>query len=274
LDLMRHTSGFTYGFLGNSAVKRAYDSSNIANNPDISGSEFITRLAALPLQFQPGTAWGYGVSTEVLGHIVEAIADMPLDEFIATRITEPLQMPDTAFWVEESKQQRLAEPQVDAASGKRPPMREVGKRPARFNGGGGMVSTAADYARFCQFWLNGGELDGNRLISRKTVELMTSDHLPPDIGFDPETAAFFDSSLPSPAFGYGFGLGFAVRTHPGRNPAHGSVGEFYWLGATGPNFWIDPREKLSAVLMVQVPFELMPYFFYLTRALVYQAVSD
>jgi len=273
LDLFRHTSGFTYGFLGNSPVKQLYNASGI-DNPQITKDEFIAKLSALPLQFEPGAAWGYGVSIDVLGHIVEAIARVSLEKFIAKRITEPLRMPDSAFWVENPKQQRLAEPQVDPATGKRPSMRNAASRPGRFNGGGAMLSTPADYARFCQFWLNRGELDGVRLVSRKTAELMIQDHLPQGIGFDADTAALFGPALPSSTYGYGFGLGFAVRTHVGRHPVHGSVGDFYWVGSTGTSFWIDPSEQLLAILMMQAPFQLMFPYYFRTRTLVYQALID
>jgi CubicO group peptidase (beta-lactamase class C family) len=274
LDLLRHTSGFTYEHLGDSAVKKLYRTSDVAStSAAITSAVFIAKLAALPLQFAPGSAWGYGVSTDVVGHIVEAVSGVSLDAFIATRITDPLRMPDTAYWVPEQKRHRLAEPQVDPSTGERPLMGDVARRPARFSGGCGMVSTAIDYARFCQFWLNGGDLDGVRLVSRKTVEFMTSNHLQPTIRYDADTAATFGSFLPSPDYGYGFGLGFAVRTHVGRNPAQGSVGEFYWVGSTGTSFWIDPREKLFAIFLVQASEQLVP-FFCLTRALVYQALVD
>ena len=201
-DLLRHTSGFTYGWLGRSAVKRLYVASDVAN-PGHSRDEFIARLATLPLQFEPGAAWGYSVSTEVLGHIVEQVAGVGLDVFVGTRITQPLGMPDTAFWIPEASKGRLAEPQINAETGKRPAMRNALAQPARFNGGNGVVSTAADYARFCQCLLNGSTLEGMRLVSRKTIELMTANHLPPAVVFDPETAAMLGPVLPSPEFRLG-----------------------------------------------------------------------
>jgi CubicO group peptidase (beta-lactamase class C family) len=136
-----------------------------------------------------------------------------------------------------------------------------------------MVSTASDYARFCQFWLNGGQLDGVRLVSRKTVELMTMDHVPPGTKIGPDMPAPFGALLPSPEMGQGFGLGFAVRTDAGRNPLPGSVGDFYWGGAYGTYFWIDPKEKLFVVLMMQAPAQRLPYR-YLLRDLAYQAVVN
>lgn len=271
-DLLRHTSGFTYGILGQSAVKRLYVASDVANSCH-SRAEFLARLAALPLQFEPGTAWGYSVSTEVLGYIVEQVAGVGLDDFVGTRITQPLGMAETAFWIPESRKDRLAEPQINTATGKRPATRDALARPARFNGGNGMVSTAADYARFCQCMLNGGELEGTRLVSRKTVELMTADHLPPGVDFDAETAAVLGPQLPSPVYGAGFGLGFAVRTQAGQSTWHGSVGDYFWAGEPGTYFWVDPREELIAILMTQ-GFEagraLRPF----VRALVYQAIAD
>jgi len=271
-DLLRHTSGFTYGWLGRSAVKRLYVASDIQNLGH-SGAEFIAKLAALPLQFEPGAAWGYSVSTDVLGHIIEQVAGVGLDAFVSNRITQPLGMPDTAFWIPEASRGRLAEPQINAETGKRPPMRDALARPARFNGGAGMVSTAADYARFCQCLLDGGDLEGTRLVSRKTVELITADHLPPGIGFDPETAAMIGPALPGPVYGAGFGLGFVVRTHPGRSTWHGSAGDYSWAGAEGTYFWVDPKEELIAILMtqgVEAGRALRPF----VRSLVYQAITD
>jgi CubicO group peptidase (beta-lactamase class C family) len=188
------------------------------------GSDYLAKVAELPLEYEPGTTWAYSISTECAGPCGGGISGVTLEQFIARHITEPLGMTDTAFWIDETRRGRIAEPQIDLQTGTRPPMIDVTQRFARCRGGGGMVSTAGDYGRFCQFLLNGGTLDGVRLVSRKTVELMTADHLPPGTAFDPECTALLGAILPSPELGAGFGLGFAVRTHVGRSPRHGSVG--------------------------------------------------
>jgi CubicO group peptidase (beta-lactamase class C family) len=272
LDLMRHTSGLTYGWTGDSAVKRLYrrDRIDVFSGPT---AEFRAALAALPLEFHPGSTWSYGVSTDLLGSVIEAVTGRDLGDVIADTITGPLGMADSGFRVDEPRAHRLAEPGIDPATGKRPGGANVLRRPARAKGGSGMVSTAADYLRFCQFWLNGGELDGVRLVSRKTVELMTADHLPPGVAFDPDMVCLFGPRLPAPQNGMGFGLGFSVRTGIGRAPWHGSVGAYEWIGATGCVFLIDPAEDLGAVLMVQAPDQLAANMS-LIRALAYQAIGD
>jgi CubicO group peptidase (beta-lactamase class C family) len=174
--------------------------------------------------------------------------------------------------VEAKHKGRVAEPQKDA-QGRRPTMHSVFAPPSWPSGGDGMVSTAVDYARFGQFWLNGGTLDGVRLVSRKTVELMTADHLPPGTRFNAAVTANPSISTPSPAMGQGFGLGFAVRIAQGRNPMHGSLGEYYWAGSTGTNFVIDPREKMVVVLMMQAPDQRLDYRL-LMRQLAHQAIVD
>ena len=275
-DLLRHTSGLTYGFFGKSLVKQAYNEAKMFD-PNQTTAEMVTKLSKLPLQYQPGTTWDYGMSTDVLVRIVEAVSGTEFDAFVAERIARPLGLKDTGFWVEAAKRDRIAEPQNDPATGKRPSLLDVTKRPNWLSGGGGMVSTAADYARLCQMFLNGGQLDGVRLVSRKTVELMTSDHLPPGTQFGAATLPVFGPLSPTPEMGQGFGLGFAVRTEPGRNPLHGSVGDYFWSGAWGTYFWVDPKEKLIAILMMQMPLSQRPlilHYRYLMRELVYQAIAD
>ena len=272
-DLLRHTSGVTYGQFGDSLVKRAYREANVFD-PHQTNAEFITKLAKLPLQNQPGEVWDYSMSTDVLGRIVEVVSGMDLDRFITTRITGPLDMRDTGFMVPSEKGDRIAEAQIDPKTGERPPMtKTLTARPKFLSGGGGMVSTAPDYHRFAQMLLNGGELDGTRLISRKTVELMSSDHLPPGIAFSGTTRAQFEESAPIPEFGQGFGLGFCVRKDAGRNPVPGSVGDFYWSGVHGTYFWIDPKEQLIGVLMLCSP-DLRRHYRALMRQLTYQAIVD
>jgi CubicO group peptidase (beta-lactamase class C family) len=272
-DLLRHTSGLTYGQFGDSLVKQAYREANLFD-PKQSAAEFVTKLAKLPLQNQPGEVWDYSMSTDVLGRLVEVASGMGLDAFLEARICAPLAMNDTGFAVAKEKAGRVAEPQTDAATGKRPPMpRDLTLRPGFLSGGGGMVSTAPDYLRFAQMLLNGGELEGVRIVSRKTVALMTSDHLPPHVNFSSSMLAQFAESSPSPEFGQGFGLGFCVRKEAGRNPVPGSVGDFYWSGVYGTYFWVDPQEQLIGVLMLCAP-ELRQHYRALMRQLVYSALID
>jgi CubicO group peptidase (beta-lactamase class C family) len=221
--------------------------------------------------FEPGTTWEYSMSTDVLGTLIEVASGQSLGDCFASRITGPLGMPDTAFEATGERSLRTAEPQIDPATGKRPPMRNVG-RPHRWaSGGGGLVSTAADYVRFCQMLLNGGELDGTRLLSPKTIRHMTANHLPPNVGYGATTRARFGALAPVPEMGYGFGLGFAVRLAAGMSPVPGSVGEYFWGGVTGTYFWIDPAERLIVVLMLQAPAYRLHYR-YLLRQLVYGAI--
>jgi CubicO group peptidase (beta-lactamase class C family) len=269
-DLLRHTSGITYGFFGASAVKAAYNDAKMLD-PGQTNAEMVTKLSKLPLAYHPGTTWDYSMSTDVLGRVVEVVSGMSFDRFIAERISQPLGLRCTEFYVTQSQASRLAEPQVDPSTGKRPPWPEPLLRPKWFSGGGGLLSTAADYLRFCRMLLNGGELDGVRLLSPKTIALMTSDHLPPGVGYDPNTLALFGAGAPTPEMGQGFGLGFAVRKEQGRNPLPGTVGDYYWGGAFGTAFWIDPHEQLVAILMMQAP-ALRVHYRHLMRELVYQAV--
>ncbi len=272
-DLLRHTSGITYGQFGDSLVKQAYREANVFD-PNQTNAEFIAKLAQLPLQHQPGEVWDYSMSTDVLGRLVEVISGMDLDAFIEARISAPLGMKDTGFMVAQDEADRIAEPQIDPATGKRPPMpRDLTVQPRFLSGGGGMVSTAPDYLRFAQMLANGGELEGVRIVSRKTVALMTSDHLPPHVKFSASTRAQFEESAPTSEFGQGFGLGFCVRKEPGRNPVPGSVGDFYWSGVHGTYFWVDPQERLIGVLMLCAP-ELRRHYRALMRQLVYQALDD
>jgi CubicO group peptidase (beta-lactamase class C family) len=272
-DLLRHTSGLTYGIFGKSLVKDRYNEIK-AFDYENTNAEMVTKISKLPLQCQPGTVWEYSMSTDVLGRIVEVVSGLDLDAFIAERIAKPLKLSDTGFWAQgEKRLARVAEPQVDPATGKRPPMPDMTKRPRWQSGGGGMASTAADYARFCQMFLNGGTLDGARLVSRKTVELMASNHLPPGVKYGPLVPIQFAGISPTPEEGQGFGLGFAVRMEPGRTPLPGSVGDYFWGGAYGTFFWIDPKEKLVAVFMMQSPAQRMHYR-YLFRNYVYQAIVD
>lgn len=271
-DLLRHTSGLSYPFFGDSLVKQAYRNANVMA-PSLTLAEVVTKVSQLPLAFHPGTTFEYSISTDVLGRIVEVVSGKGLDEFIAERITKPLGMPDTAFYATGAQVARAAEPQIDPSTGQRPPMRDVSIRPIWMSGGSGMISTAADYARFSQMLLNKGELDGVRLLSPSTVEYMTSDHLPPGTAMSPAVLGF-GSLTPSPVQGQGFGLGFAVRVAAGRNSLPGSVGDFYWVGASGTTFWVDPKQELIAIMMVQLPLAAGAHYRSLIRNMVYQAVVN
>jgi CubicO group peptidase (beta-lactamase class C family) len=269
-DLLRHTSGLVYGPFGNSLVHQAYNQANLFDNSQTL-AEFVTKLSKLPLAHQPGKVWEYGMSIDVLGRIVEVVYGAPLDQFVEHRITSPLGMPDTAFYLSAPQAPRLAEPQVDRATGKRPgasAAESLTKEKQKWiSGGGGLLSTASDYARFCQMLLNGGELNGVRLLSPKTIAVMTSDQLPPGI-----PRPRYEDVFPAQEMGQSFGLGFAVRTDAGRNPLSGSVGDYGWGGAYGTSFWVDPQAKMFAVMMVQMPFPQSGYYRRAFRELVYGAL--
>ena len=269
-DLMRHTSGLTYGSASsNNKIKQAYVAMKVAD-ANQTNAEMAVKLAKLPLLYQPGTTWEYSMSTDVLGRVVEVVSGMPLDKFIEERITKPLKMGDTGFEVSADKRIRGARPQKEGPKNELPNIPEVTVAAKWKSGGGGMVSTTSDYARFLQMFANGGQLDGVRLISRKTIDLMTANHLPADIKMGADMARF-EQLEPSPAKGYGFGLGFAVRTDQGRNALHGSPGDYFWGGAQGTYFWHDPRERMYVIFMMQSPAARLRYR-YLMRELVYQAL--
>jgi CubicO group peptidase (beta-lactamase class C family) len=268
-DLMRHTSGLTYGAIGSNKVKQSYLDMKVMA-PEQTNAEMAMKLSKLALLYQPGTHWEYSMSTDVLGRVVEVASGMPLDKFIEERITKPLRMGDTGFDVGPDKKERGARPQKEGPKNEVPAIPDVTLRTTWKSGGGGMVSTAADYARFLQMFANGGQLDGVRLLSRKTIDLMTADHLPPDIVMGADMHAF-EALEPSRAMGQGFGLGFAVRNDQGRNPLPGTPGDYYWGGAYGTYFWHDPREHMYVVFMMQSLTARLPYR-YLMRDLVYQAL--
>ncbi len=260
-DLLRHTSGLTYGVFGRSAVKTLYNQAAVGR-PDDTSADMVEKLGKLPLAYQPGSTWEYSHSTDVLGRLVEVASGLPLDEFFKARIYTPLGMKDSGFSVPAEKLDRLAEPSTHPETGAPERVMDVTKPPKYVSGGGGSVSTTTDYLRFCRMMLNGGELDGMRLLGRKTVELMTSDHLGPVTG-----PSFI------PGAGFGFGLGFAVRKEIGGPAMPGSPGDYYWGGLAGTYFWIDPKEKLIAIFMIQAPSQ-QPYYPAVIRMLVEQAIVD
>ena len=274
-DLLRHTAGLTYSAAPDAKdadpVQVMYREAKVAER-DQTLEQFIAKIAAQPLMYQPGTHWEYSHSVDVLGRIVEVVSGIDLNSFVVDNIAKPLGLRDTAYWAPESAAGRAAFPQVDPVTQKKQAVPNPTARPAWFSGGGGMVSTAADYARFCQMLLNGGELDGVRILGPKTVALMTQDHLPPGTQYSADLFKRFGGLAPSPVMGQGFGLGFAVRTNEGRNPSLGSVGDYAWGGAYGTYFWVDPKEKLFAVMMLQGPSDRLHYR-YAMRDLVYQALQ-
>ncbi len=259
-DLLRHTAGLTYEFLGTSSVQQQYGQVKIASR-ERTNAEFSQTLAAVPLQFQPGTVWAYSRATDVLGRLVEVVSGQGLGAFLQAEIFGPLGMVDTGFAVPSEQQHRIAEPFAHDPDGG-VPMKVLEPRqvPAMEGGGGGLMSTAMDYARFLQCLRNRGELDGVRLLGPHTVDYMTADHL----GNIPA-----EGSLLPP--GHGFGLGFAVRTHLGLSPVPGSVGLYYWGGIAGTTFFVDPALDMVAMLMVQAPNQ-RDYYRPLFRDLVYAAL--
>lgn len=265
-DLMRHTTGMTYGARGGSAVHKLWPASSAAAAFAMNGPEFLDTLAKTPLLFQPGTQWDYGFSIDVLGLVVEKITGKTLGEASTERVWSKLGMRDTTFRLPAEKRSRLAQPlPVDPISGK---PQEIGiyKQQPKFDCAGSCAfSTAADYIRFGQMLVNGGVLDGVRVLSPKTVRLMTSDHLGKNIkNFVAGTEAGRD--------GYGFGLGVAVRTEPGVAATNGSVGDYTWNGANGTIFWADPKEQLVVVVMSVGPGEIRKYYREQIAALVYGAM--
>jgi CubicO group peptidase (beta-lactamase class C family) len=261
-DLLRHTSGITYDHTGNGLVQQLYQQSRLRSRK-ITNAEHAALVASLPLMCQPGTEWNYSRSTDILGRIIEVVSGKSLGAFLTERILAPLQMAETAFHTGAENAGRLAEPfPADPWNGEKVQLFNMLEKPVMESGGGGLVSTTMDYARFCQMLLNGGALDGNRIIGRKTLELMASDHLGAGVKVD--------SPLMPP--GHGFGLGFAVRTQAGIAPFPGSVGQFFWSGMAGTFFWIDPKEDLFAVLMMQGPGQRQ-HIRSLVRDLVYAAVE-
>jgi CubicO group peptidase (beta-lactamase class C family) len=245
-DLLRHTSGLTYGFYGDSAVRKLYAEANLFNR-DTDNAEFVERIAKLPLAEQPGTLWDYGHSTDVLGRVIEIASGKSLFQFEKERLLDPLGMTETSFYVaDEAKRPRIAEPMPDdrlisALSPISDPM-----RPRRWeSGGAGMVGTTTDYARFAQMLLNGGTLEGRRYLKPETIALMASDHI------GPETKIARDYSY-FPGATSGFGLGFAVRTSTPPNTSW-PLDEYRWDGVAGTFFFIDPKDDMFAIFMVQTP---------------------
>ena len=243
IDLLRHTSGFSYRDEGNDALHRAYGRIRSFHR-DKTIADMVGDLVHMQLVHQPGEAWEYSHGVDVLGRVIEIASGQPLDKFFESRIFKPIGMVDTGFFVPPAKLARL----VDPLEGGRPPIWDLTKPTTLFMGGGGLASTAPDYLRFCQMLLNGGELDGVRILSPDTVRQMTTNSLPPDMPFAGIVGQFV-----GPRVGTSWGLGFAVRTNPEFSNLPGAAGSFNWSGIWGTYFWVDPVSKLIGVLMIQVP---------------------
>jgi CubicO group peptidase (beta-lactamase class C family) len=275
-DLLSHTSGLTYGFMEATNVDALYRSKNGVDFQTATTSlkECVEKLATFPLIAQPGKEWNYSVSTDVLGYLVEVISGQPFEKYLVEKVIKPLGMVDTDFFVPDSKHDRFSANYQAGAGGKLEVIDDPTKsrylKPRTVNsGGGGLVSTAADYMRFCKFMLNKGQLDGVRLLGRKTVELMTMNHLKGDMA---------DMGMPrwseSTAEGIGFGLGFSVTLDPAKAHIVGTRGEYSWGGAASTTFWCDPVEDMAVVMLTQ----LMPSTTYPIRrelrVLAYQSIVD
>jgi CubicO group peptidase (beta-lactamase class C family) len=261
-DLLRHTSGITYDHTGSGLVQQLYQQSRLRSRK-ISNAEHAALVASLPLMCQPGAEWNYSRSTDILGRIIEVVSGKSLSAFLTERILAPLQMAETAFHTGEENAGRLAEPfPTDPWTGEKIQLFNMLEKPVMESGGGGLISTTMDYARFSQMLLNGGTLDGNRIIGRKTLQLMASDHLGAHIKVD----------SPLMPAGHGFGLGFSVRTDAGLAPFPGSPGQFFWSGVAGTFFFIDPVEEMFVVFMMQGPGQ-REYIRNLLRDMVYAAVE-
>ena len=246
-DLLIHTSGLTYGFFGSSEVRRLYVKAGVLN-PEQTLAELVSKLSQLPLEHHPGTVWEYSRSTDVLGYIVEVLSGTTLDQYFDKHILGPLRMTDTSFFVPEEKEIRSV---------------TMVAKPQLLSGGGGLVSTAGDYARFCQMLLNGGTLDGARILKQETVKLMTTDHL----------GSIKRGLWDGPGPGYGFGYGFAIRRKEGSHVYPGTAGDFWWGGYAGTYYWIDPKRELITVYMmnqVSQRARMRP----IMRRLVYSALGD
>jgi CubicO group peptidase (beta-lactamase class C family) len=261
-DLLRHTDGFAYETAGDTRVKQLYRAAGIGSL-DETAAERVDKLAGMPLVHQPGTVWDYGRGIDVLGRICELVSGMRISQFLQARVLDPLQMHDTAYWVPPEKRSRLAG-FAPSKSGRERPQRDLTQPPQGESAGTGLLSTARDYARFLQMLVNGGELGGARVLSRKTAELMTTDQL------DEEVKTRGPGYFPGPGYGYGFG--FAVRRTLGIASELGSVGDYLIEGIDNTFAFVDPKEQLVAVLMVQA-FDWL-YYRPMIMDLVEQSIVD
>jgi CubicO group peptidase (beta-lactamase class C family) len=258
-DLLRHTAGLTYGARGVGLIHQAYVEAKIGNR-GFTNQEFVTNLSKMALKFSPGERWEYSVAVDVQGRLLEVLSGgKKLSEVLSERIFQPLAMVDTAFQVPEAKLSRVAQPGPRLNNQPMTPRFKVDDGAKYESGGGGLVGTMEDYLRFSMMLANGGQLQGKRILGKKTIEFMTADHIGDRAGRPP---------------GLGFGLGFEVRTRPGDAGMPGSVGEYGWSGAAGTTFWIDPKEQLIAIYMVQVSTEDRIYLRNQFRTMVQASIID
>jgi CubicO group peptidase (beta-lactamase class C family) len=288
IDLLRHTSGLTYGFQQRSNVDAAYRANKIGE-VELNGTldSMVADLAKIPLDFSPGEAWNYSVSADVTGYLIGNISGMPFEQFLKERIFDPLGMADTGFYVPADKAHRFAacynadpggmmsfhatEKQGGLSLQDDPKTSSFLKPPSFISGGGGLCSTAADYLTFCRALINGGELGGVRLLGPKTLKLMTTNHLPDNRDLPAISRSMFAEATYN---GIGFGLGFSVTMDPAKTLIPGSPGEYAWGGAATTSFWIDPAEELITIFMTQVlPSSAYPIRREL-RTMVYAAITD
>lgn len=282
-DLMSHQSGLTYGFMNRTNVDAGYVKAGIGSAQLGGGrpreytlADMVKDLAEIPLEFSPGTAWNYSVSTDILGHLIEVISGQRFDDFLRERIFEPLGMVDSGFSVAEENVDRFAAnynrgPDGKLALADDPAESAYLKPPTLLSGGGGLTATSEDYWRFCQMLLNGGEFNGERIVGPKTIELMTMNHLPDGQDLSAVAKGSFSETNND---GVGFGLGFAVVKDVARTQVSGSVGSYYWGGAASTAFWVDPEEDLTVVFMTQfMPSGTQPFRGEL-RQLVYSSIVD
>ena len=268
-ELMSHTAGFTYGFFGNTPVDRMYQDVKPLSAKNL--QEFIDRMSTLPLLFQPGTGWNYSMSMDIEGYIVEKLSGQSLPDFMRDNIYRPLGMKDAGFFVPAEKRSRFVTEYMTEKEGKLIPNINVGDysaQPGMPSGGGGMVSTAEDYYRFAQMLLNGGELDGHRILSPATVKLMTSNHLSPEL-----LAGHFGIGNAQMRPGFGYGFNGAVEFDPQTANLPDGKGTYNWDGAAGTWFWVDPTNDVVFIGMIQQAYPWPPVE-YESRALVYQALVD
>ena len=267
-DLFRHTSGIVYGGRGNTPIHKLYPGGSATAAADFTGEEFLAKLSSLPLLYQPGTVWDYSFSTDVLGLVVEKVSGKQLGDYLKEAVWDKVKMPSTSFDVPEADRKRIARPlPKDPITGKDQRIASLDK-PIKFHCGGSCAyATVGDYLRFGQMLLDGGSIDGQRVLSPKTVAVMTSDHLGPNIknqvaGTEPHRD------------GYGFGLGVAVRLHDGVAATPGSKGDYSWNGANGTSYWADPQERLVVVVGTAAPGEIRKYYREQMGALVYGAMTE
>ena len=268
-DMLRHTAGVSYGNRGDTPLHKLYEM-KLKSAANQSGTEFLEELGKLPLHYQPGTQWEYSHGLDVAGLAVEAVTKKRLGEFLQDRLFGPLGMVDTGFMVPAAKAARIAKPlPVDPDTG-RPTAFRVPVTPWQYDCGGGCASgTALDYVRFAQMLLNKGTLEGTRILSRKTVEYMTSNQL----GADVDASRLHEFPVEH-MDGFGFGLGVAVRTQPGVAGVPGTPGEFMWSGAQGTMFWVDPKEEMVVVFLANTPGPVRRHYRELVKTLVVQAIAD